>query len=60
MCVADLTEKSLRKCAKKKYVHVTFKRSGESTNRRHRYPIREKIQKIQQKDVETCVKSIVN
>ena len=31
MCVADLTEKSLRKCAKKKYVHVTFKRSGQST-----------------------------
>ena len=33
MCVADLTEKSLRKCAKKKYVHVTFKRSGQSNNR---------------------------
>ncbi len=27
-CVADVTEKSLRKCLRKELVHVTFKKSG--------------------------------
>ncbi len=31
-CTADLTEKSLRKCAKKNYAHITFKRSGTGTS----------------------------